>query len=225
MIADPRVAVVHPVHPVPSIQPSRPRCVYVIDDDSMVRRSLSFALTTAGFEVRAFLCGQDFLTEAETLAPGCVLLDVRMPGISGLDVLDALADRVHRFAVLIMTGHGDVDTAVTAMKRGARDFLEKPFTDQALLDILDTLFVALPGQIDAHAARSDAIARIASLSPRERDVLDGLVAGLPNKLIAYQLDISVRTVEMHRQRLMERLGVKTLGDALKLAVLASMPAP
>ncbi|MEO5938346.1 MAG: response regulator [Sphingomonas sp.] len=225
MAADPLGAIADPIREVPSVQPSLAKYVYIVDDDSMVRRSLSFALTTAGFEVRAFACGQDFLDEVTVLRPGCVLLDVRMPQTDGIQVLDALASQVDQFDVLIMTAHGDVDTAVKAMKRGARDFLEKPFTDQLLLDVLNGLFLALPTRVEAHEERSDAVLRVSRLTSREREVLDGLVAGLPNKLIAYRLGISIRTVEMHRGRLMERLGVKSLVDALKIAVLASMPNP
>lgn len=208
---------------VPDIERTMIRRVYVVDDDSSVRRSLSFALSTAGFDVRVFLSGRDFLDEAPMLHPGCVLLDVRMPQIGGLEVLKALGVGIQRFAVLIMTGHGDIGTAVKAMKGGAQDFLEKPFTDKLLLDTLEIAFQALPAMVDADAERSSAIARTSLLSPRERDVLQGLVAGLPNKTIADRLNVSVRTVEMHRGRMMDRLGAKSLADTVKIASLASIP--
>lgn len=198
------------------------RWVYVVDDDSMVRRSLSFALSTAGFQVRAFVCGQDFLEEAHALVPGCVLLDVRMPGLDGIALLDALGDQSRRFAVVTMTGHGDVDTAVKAMKRGARDFLEKPFTDAALLASLDALFLRLPALVQADAERRQAVEMIARLTPREHDLLRGLVAGLSNKAVASRLEVSVRTVEMHRGSLMGRLAVKSVADAVRIAMLADV---
>ena len=212
-------------HPIAQEQannaPSR-KCVYVVDDDQMVRRSLSFTLRTAGFHVRAFISGQDFLDEVPLLEPGCVLLDLRMRGLDGIAVLDALGDAVRRFPVLVVTGHGDVGTVVKAMKRGARDCLEKPFSDRVLMDILDTHFLDLSEHVDASTELSDAAARISRLTPREREVLQGLVAGSPNKAIAQRLAVSVRTVEMHRRRLMERLGVKSLAEVLRLAGLASV---
>jgi len=197
--------------------------VYIVDDDSMVRRSLSFSLGTGGFATRAFASGRDFLDEVDMLSPGCVLLDIRMPEMGGLAVLDELGTKVARFAVVAMTGHGDVDTAVRAMKSGARDFIEKPFTDVALTVILTTLFQEIPNYVDADAERKDAAARVARLTPREQEVLRGLVAGLPNKALAISLGISVRTVEMHRGNLMERLGVKSLGEAVRIAISASNP--
>ena len=205
-----------------SLPASRPPDqVYIVDDDSMVRRSLSFLLSTSGFGTRAFASGRDFLDEVDMLATGCVLLDIRMPGLDGLAVLEELGTRVQRFAVVAMTGHGDVDIAVRAMKRGARDFLEKPFTDAVLIETLTTLVRVLPRQIGAHAGSKDAAARVALLTPREQEVLHGLLAGLPNKVMADKLGISVRTVEMHRGNLMERMGVKSLAEAVRIAIAAS----
>lgn len=205
--------------------PTPGRMVYIVDDDSMVRRSLSFSLHTLGYQTRAFASGADFLSEADQLAPGCVLLDIRMAQVDGLVVLEALGAQVQRFAVVAMTGHGDVDTAVRAMKRGARDFLEKPFSDAVLTETLATLFSALPMRAEAEAERKEAAARIALLSPREHDVLRGLIAGLPNKAVAHRLGIGVRTVEMHRGKLMSRLGAKSLAEAVRIAVIAAVAAP
>jgi two-component system response regulator FixJ len=147
----------------------------------MIRRSLSFALKTAGFDVRAFVSGRDFLDEVDMLAAGCVLLDMRMPEMDGIAVLDELGERVRRFPVVIVTGHGDVDTAVKAMKRGSTDFLEKPFSDAALLEVLDAVFLTLPALAQSDAERMQAAARVAALTPRELGVLQGLVAGMSNK--------------------------------------------
>lgn len=199
-----------------------PDKVYIVDDDSMVRRALSFSLGIAGFATRAFASGQDFLDEVDMLTPGCVLLDVRMPDIDGLAVLDALGAKRQRFAVVAMTGHGDVDTAVRAMKRGASDFLEKPFTDAAVTDLLSTLARALPVNLDAEADRQAAAARVARLTPREQDVLRGLLAGLSNKAVAHKLGISIRTAEMHRGNLMKRMGVNSVAEAVRVAVSASL---
>lgn len=198
--------------------------VYIVDDDSMVRRSLSFSLATAGFKTRAFASGRDFLDGVDFLEPGCVLLDIRMPEMDGLAVLTELSSRLDRFAVVAMTGHGDVDTAVRAMKCGARDFLEKPFTDTDLTDILADLFRSLPVHADGDAERKRAVASIASLTPREHDVMRGLVAGLPNKTLALELGISVRTVEMHRANLMARIGAKSLAEAVRIALAAGVEA-
>lgn len=208
-----------------ALRPSTPGSrVYIVDDDSMVRRSLSFSLRTLGYQTRAFATGADFLNEADLLAPGCVLLDIRMPHVDGLAVLEALGAQVQRFAVVAMTGHGDVDTAVRAMKRGARDFLEKPFSDDLLAEILGALLCELPIQAEAEAKRKEATARIALLSPREHDVLRGLVAGQSNKAVAHRLGIGIRTVEMHRGKLMSRLGVKSLAEAVRIAVAAAVEA-
>jgi two-component system response regulator FixJ len=196
--------------------------VYVVDDDSMVRRSLSFSLTARGLECRAFASGRDFLDASDELMPGCVLLDVRMPEMDGIAVLDELGPRIGRFAVVVMTGHGDVDIAVRAMKHGARDFLEKPFTDIGLAEALNLGFSALPAQVRAYTERAAAAELAATLTPRERDVLRGLVAGLSNKKIAEGLGVGARTVEMHRGKLMKRLGVQTVADAVLLAYLAAI---
>lgn len=194
--------------------------VYVIDDESDVRRSLGFFLKTAGFMPRPYLSGEDFLTDAPDLAPGCVLLDVRMPDINGLDVIERLGNRISHLPVIVMTGHGDISTAVTAMKLGAIDFLEKPFEDEALVAALGRGFDMLARDTQAEEERRGAERRIAALTPRERDVLRLLGDGKSNKEVAIALDLSVRTVEMHRATMFDRLGVRTLPEALKLAFRA-----
>jgi two-component system response regulator FixJ len=149
---------------------------------------------------------------------------VRLPGVDGLQVLEAMHDRLAQFPVIVMTGHGDVATAVRAMKLGASDFHEKPFDEAALLDTLARLFAALDKQVEADDHQAAAQARLALLTKRELDVLRGLAAGLPNKLLAYELGLSVRTVEMHRANMMTRLGVRSLPEALRLAYLAGVVA-
>lgn len=199
------------------------RQVYVVDDDSLVRRSAVFFLNSAGFEARPFASGADFLDSVDDLPAGCVLLDVRMPEIDGIQVLERLnSKKVRRLSVIVMTGHGDINTAVRAMKLGATDFVEKPFPENELLESLDRAFARQEQDRAAATEREQADALLAKLSARERRVLQGLVSGLPNKMVAHQLDLSVRTVEMHRGRVMERLGAKSLGDAMRIAFLAGI---
>jgi two-component system response regulator FixJ len=200
------------------------RTVYVLDDDEAVLRSLERLLSSADFEPITFERPDLFLTAAKTFKPGCVLLDVRLPRISGLDVQVQLNRMRSDLSVIIVTGQGDIRTAVRAMKAGASDFLEKPYRDQTLLGAIEATFKK-EGRIARDRDIAEAVQRIATLSPRERDVLDGLMAGRPNKLIAYQLGISVRTVEVHRARMMERLGVRQLAEAVRLGVMARLSAP
>ncbi|MEA3390944.1 response regulator FixJ [Sphingobium sp. CCH11-B1] len=196
---------------------SEPYTIYVVDDDEAIRRSLSFMLRTSGHMVRLFTGGLEFLKEAGALPPGCVLLDVRMPDMDGLEVQRELRARGITLPVVIMTGHGDVDMAVAAMKAGASDFIEKPFEKAALLACIEAAKTLSLAERGAMARAEEARARLNILTDRERDVLDGLVQGLPNKTIAYDLGISPRTVEIHRANLMQKLEVKSLAEALRIA--------
>ena len=196
------------------------RRVYLVDDDHAIRRSASFMLKTSGFTVADFASGVDFLAEARGLGLGCVLLDVRMPKIDGLAVQAELKARGIALPVIVMTGHGDVTVAVAAMKAGAVDFLEKPFEKAELLAALDDGFARIDRSEDRAERAALAVVRLAALSPRERDVLRGLVNGLPNKSIAYDLGISPRTVEIHRAHLMTKLAVRSLAEALRVAFAA-----
>lgn len=198
------------------------RHVYIVDDDTAVRQSLTFSLRSAEYNTRAFASGQDFLDEAEHLSPGCVLLDVRMPHLSGPEVLQQLGGEIGRFAVITMTAHGDVDTAVRAMKLGSLDFIEKPFADAVLMDALDMAFSALAPRLQTYSQRFEAAATVASLTRRERGVLENLIAGRSNKETAHRLRLSVRTVEMHRANLMNRLGVKSVAEAVRVATFAGL---
>src|SRR5712675_1371351 len=200
------------------------RTVYVLDDDDAVLRSLERLLSSANFEPITFDHPDLFLTAAKTFKTGCVLLDVRLPGMSGLEVQTQLMKMRNDLAVIVVTGQGDVQTAVRAMKAGATDFLEKPYSDHALLGSIEAAFArAIPS--DRNQEIADAVRRVAALSPREREVLYGLMEGRPNKMIAYQLGISVRTVEVHRARMMERLGVRQLAEVIRLGVMARLNAP
>jgi two-component system, LuxR family, response regulator FixJ len=197
------------------------RIVYVVEDDAAVRRSLERLLGSAGFSSILYETARDFLDAAPGLSAGCVLLDIRMPEMDGLELQTQLNRLGFALPIIVMTGHGDVQTAVRAMKAGANDFIEKPFDDERLLAAIDQA-LALSGPGSRERETAEALDKIATLSPRERDVLDGLVAGKPNKVIAYDLGISVRTVEVHRARMLERLGTRSTAEAIRLAVMASL---
>jgi two-component system response regulator FixJ len=196
--------------------------VHVVDDDPAVRRSLERLLDAAGFHVVSYQSPAAFLNAASGLSAGCVLLDIRMPGVDGLEVQARLNRLRVNLPVIVMTGHGDVPSAVRAMKAGAVDFLEKPFDDETLLNAIGGAFAKASRLIGGDREAVRAAQRIAALSPREREVLDALLAGRPNKIIAFDLNISVRTVEVHRARMMERLGTKQFADAIRLAVMATL---
>jgi two-component system response regulator FixJ len=199
---------------------SEPRLIHLVDDDDAIRRSAGFMLKTAGFRVKTYESGDALLKEASQLEPGCILLDIRMPGMDGLEVQQALRDRGISLPVIIMTGHGDVTLAVQAMKAGAIYFIEKPFEKAELLAALDQAFERLARSKAAKERAKDASVRLQALTPREREVLDGLAEGLPNKTIAYDLGISPRTVEIHRSNLMTKLEVRSLSEALRIAFAA-----
>lgn len=194
--------------------------IYIVDDDEAIRRSLSFMLKTSGYDVRTFEDGQSFLSEVESLPAGCVLLDVRMPDMGGLEVQEALRAIGSTHPVIVMTGHGDVDTAVAAMKGGAIDFIEKPFEKQSLLSTIDAARERSGADKSVDGRKGEAETQLKVLSEREREVLQGLVKGFPNKTIAYDLGISPRTVEIHRANLMQKLSVRSLSEALRIAFRA-----
>ncbi len=197
------------------------KTAYVVDDDPAARDSLALLLKVSGHEVRTFCTAKDFLEGLSTLPAGCVLLDIRMPGLTGMQALDLMAGCRDRFPTVIVTGHGDVPLAVEAIKAGAVNFVEKPYErDKILSCVSEALSAANESQEDEEACR--AIERVRALTPRERQVLDGLLAGLQNKVMAARLGLSRRTVEIHRARMMERLGVRNLCQTLQLAALAGL---
>jgi two-component system, LuxR family, response regulator FixJ len=192
--------------------------VYVIDDDDAMRDSLDFLLGAADFHVRLFESAQNFLDTLSTVDFGCVVSDVRMPDIDGIELLKRLKAGGSLFPVVIMTGHGDVPLAVEAMKLGAVDFLEKPFEDDRLIGMIEAaLRQAEPG-VKSEAVTSEIQSRIASLSPREHQVMDGLIAGLSNKLIAREYDISPRTIEVYRANVMTKMQAASLSELVRLAM-------
>jgi two-component system response regulator FixJ len=179
-------------------------------------------LKTSGFAVESWASGTAFLKEVRHAATGCILLDVRMPEMDGLEVQQELNERGVAMPVIVLTGHGDISIAVRAMKAGAVDFIEKPFEKAVLLDAIDAAFARLEDKEGRSTRAGDAVVAVAALTPRERDVLDGLAQGLPNKTIAYDLGISPRTVEVHRANLMTKLAVRSLSDALRIAFAAGL---
>ena len=202
--------------------PDHGRKVHLVDDDEAIRRSASFMLRTSGYLVKTYASGVEFLEVANQVDPGCILLDVKMPGMDGLEVQQALKARNILLPVVVMTGHGDVGVAVQAMKAGAVDFIEKPFEKAVLLSALEQGFDRLEQAGKRHVRGEEARAKLTVLTGREMDVLKGLVLGHPNKTIAYDLGISPRTVEIHRANLMTKLEVSTLSDALRVAFAAGL---
>lgn len=196
------------------------RIVYLVDDEEAIRRSAAFMLKTSGFAVRTFASGDEFLLAAKDLTPGCVLLDIRMPGADGLAVQQALNERGSTLPVVMLTGHGDIAMSVRALKSGAVDFIEKPFEKSELIAAIEEAFLKLESDDRQRFDAVEAHVRLAVLTPRERDVLRGLVDGLPNKTIAFDLEISSRTVEVHRANLMSKLGVRSLSQMLRIAFAA-----
>jgi two-component system response regulator FixJ len=199
------------------------QAVYLIDDDEDVRRAVSFLLSTAGFSVRVYESAVHFLEKLDGLPQGCIVSDVRMPGLDGVELLGRLRERGATMPVIIMTGHGDVGLAVSAMKAGAVDFLEKPFDDDVLISAIQAALERLRASGVSTAEIAQIHARAASLSVRERQVLDGLLKGLPNKTIAYDLSLSPRTVEVHRAAVMAKMGAKSLSELVRMAMTAKLP--
>ena len=198
------------------------RTVYIVDDDDAVRASLHTLLSIRNdLLIRSYRSGDAFLQEVNDLDPGVVLLDFHMPGATGLDVLVAL-NKDPKFVAIVLTGQGNVGLAVQAMKAGALDFVEKPYEAEVLMQLVDAAFARLEQGSEAAARVNAAEAKIAKLSPRETDVLKRLIEGRSNKIIAYELDISPRTVEIYRANLMEKLEVRSLSEALRIAFAAGL---
>jgi two-component system response regulator FixJ len=196
--------------------------IYVIDDDDAVRQSLEFLLKTTGYAVRGFESAKDFLDILPEVKSGCVITDVRMPEITGIDLLRHMKDNGSDIPVIVITGHGDIALAVDAMKLGAVDFLEKPFDDDQLLAALRSTLSHDADRAEQKAELSEIQDKLAALSNRERQVLDGLVAGSANKTIAFDLGISPRTVEIYRANLMTKMAANSLSDLVRMAMMAGI---
>lgn len=198
------------------------KVVHVVDDDVDVRKSLGFLLATADFAVRLHDSATAFLAAASSEIHGCIVCDVRMPGIDGIEFLRLLRERGYMVPVIIITGHADIALAVQAMKQGAVDFIEKPFEDQVLIDAIHSALENRDPSVTARAQATDVRNHLSMLSQRERQVLDGLVAGLPNKSIAYDLGISPRTVEIHRANVMNKMGAGSLSHLVRMALAVDL---
>ena len=196
--------------------------VYVIDDDEAMRDSLNFLLDSADFNVTLFETAMKFLDILPSLDFGCVVSDVRMPGLDGIELLKRMKAGHSTFPIVIMTGHGDIPLAVEALKLGAVDFLEKPFEDDRLIAMIEMAIQQAEPAARSEALTQDIAARVASLSPRERQVMNGLIAGLSNKLIARDYDISPRTIEVYRANVMTKMQANSLSELVRLAMRAGL---
>lgn len=203
-----------------SAKPGSP--VYIIDDESDVRRSLHFLLSTIGLVSWPFASAQDFLDSFAALEPAPILLDIRMPAVDGLQLMGLLRQQGVNWPIIIISAHGDIQVAVKAIKLGAIEFLEKPFEFEALDNCLQAAFAQLAQLNDSFTARNAARAAFALLSPRENEVINVLMRGIPNKTAAHMLDLSVRTVEMHRANALAKLQIKSIAEVIKLARAAEL---
>jgi two-component system response regulator FixJ len=196
--------------------------VHVIDDDEAVRQSIEFLLGTSGITARTYDSASAFLNALPTIDSGCIITDVRMPGISGIDLLRRLGEMRIKMPVIVITGHGDVPLAVEAMKIGAIDFLEKPFADDLLLASVQAALNRSQENAARDAERAEVQARLATLTNREREVLEGLVVGKPNKVIACDLAISPRTVEIYRANVMTKMEAASLSELVRMALVVGV---
>jgi two-component system, LuxR family, response regulator FixJ len=204
---------------------SKDPTIFVVDDDDAARDSLAVLLEAAGYPVEAFESGDRFLEQAGSLPLGCALVDIRMPGIGGLELQEMLKESAIDVPIIFVTGHADVPVAVRAMRAGAIDFIEKPFTEDLVLAAVRRGLEQAFSRRQASAAAASARASIAKLTDREREVFNQLVQGHPNKVIAANLDISPRTVEIHRSRVMDKTGARSLSDLVRLALAANGDGP
>ena len=206
------------------MMPNEP-VVHVIDDDEAIRESLAFLLESAQLDVKTYESANAFLETLSREAHGCVVTDIRMPGVSGIELLRQLKTMGVPLPVIVITGHADVPLAVEAMKSGAVDFIEKPFDDDAFLATIRSALRQHEKDARREAERSEIHSRLAALSGRERQVLEGLVAGYPNKTIAFDLGISARTVEIYRANVMTKMQANSLSDLVRMALVAGVLAP
>jgi FixJ family two-component response regulator len=199
--------------------------VFVVDDEPAIRDSLALLLRSVGLPTRTFDSAQAFLDSFQPVPNACLLADVRMPGMSGLELQETLRTRGLKVPVIVLTGHGDIAMAVRAMKAGAADFIEKPYNDQVLIDSVNRALAASRSPQPSPAAdRAGIEARIATLSPREREVMQFVIEGKPNKVIATRLGLSTRTVEVHRAKVMEKMQAASLAELVRMALAAGLSA-
>ena len=199
---------------------TNPGTIHIVDDDEAVRDSLQALLQAKQYPTKAYASAEAFLSAHPGAAEGCAIVDVRMPGMDGIALLSQLRQRGIALPVIVVTGHADIPLAVQAMKAGAVDFVEKPYSNDAILNLVQRALASAPGADAQGGSSAEVAARIATLTPRERDVMDQLVIGNPNKIIAYELKISPRTVEIHRANLMKKMQADSLSHLVRMALAA-----
>jgi FixJ family two-component response regulator len=199
--------------------------IFVVDDDPSVRKSLTRVMTSAGYAVEAFASAREFLTREPFTGPGCLVLDVRMPGLSGLDLQEALAGQSHRIPIVFITGHGDISMSVKAMKGGAADFLTKPFDVEQLLGAVDRAVTKDLKTVNEEGRTAEILERVKQLTPRETEVFALVVTGMLNKQIAGELGIGEKTVKVHRARVMEKMQAGSVAELVRLADRAGVIVP
>lgn len=190
--------------------------VYIVDDDQAIRHAMELLMRSVGLDYEIFHSADDFLSKHSNDRAGCLVLDIRMPGLGGLELQEKLNDTGSTLPIIFITGHGDVPMAVEAMQKGAVDFIQKPFRDQELLDRISEALTTDQERRSAREEKAEVLSRIEKLTNRERQVLDLVVTGKPNKVIAYELGVSQRTVEIHRARVMEKMQAKSLADLVRM---------
>lgn len=199
-----------------STDPEQISTVYIVDDDQAIRHAMELLMRSVGLAYEIFHSGDDFLSNHTDDRAGCLVLDIRMPGLGGLELQEKLNDSGSTLPIIFITGHGDVPMAVEAMQKGAVDFIQKPFRDQELLDRISEALTTDQELRSAREEKAEVLSRIEKLTNRERQVLDLVVTGKPNKVIAYELGVSQRTVEIHRARVMEKMQAKSLADLVRM---------
>lgn len=204
---------------VSAVSPEK-QTVFVVDDDQAIRHAMGLLLKSVDIDCNTYSSGDDFLKEMPTDPMGCLVLDIRMPGLGGLELQQLLNENGSTLPIIFVTGHGDVPMAVEAMQKGAVDFIQKPFRDQELLDCIGEAFSTNRSSRDAQKQKSEVAMRINKLTNREREVMDLVVTGKPNKVMAYELGVSQRTVEIHRARVMEKMAARSLADLVRMHLLS-----
>lgn len=193
--------------------------VFVVDDDAAVRTAMQFLFRSVGITAELYASGDDFLAAFDAVRPGCLVLDIRMPGLGGLELQERLLERNGRLPIIFVTGHADVPMAVEAMQKGAFDFIQKPFRDQELLERVSAALDRDRHMRDDSDRRADVAERHSQLTPREREVMQLVVTGRANKVIAFELGMSQRTVEIHRARVMEKMSAQSLADLVRMSLV------
>ncbi len=203
-----------------SAQSEQTPTVFIVDDDAAIRFAMQALMDSVNLSHEIFASADEFLEKITEQRPGCLVLDIRMPGLGGLELQEELIKRGNTLPIIFITGHGDVPMAVEAMQKGAVDFIQKPFRDQELLDRIREALATDEERREEQQAHAEVASRLARLTNREREVFDLVVTGKPNKVIAYELGVSQRTVEIHRARVMEKMQARSLADLVKMHMTA-----